>query len=96
LDDGTVDEYYVFAWALEPSEILELYERALSQHQLGDVNLDGAINGLDVDPFVDRVTSGTYQVEADMNEDTFVNGLIVVPFAGPGVPTGHLALLFAQ
>jgi hypothetical protein len=47
---------------------------------LGDVNLDGEVNGLDVDPFVDVLLSGPYQPEADMNEDQVVNGLDVDPF----------------
>jgi phospholipase/lecithinase/hemolysin len=47
---------------------------------LGDVNGDGDVNGLDVDPFVDVLLSGPYQPEADMNEDQVVNGLDVDPF----------------
>ena len=47
---------------------------------LGDLNLDGEVNGLDVDPFVDVLLSGPYQPEADMNEDQVVNGLDVDPF----------------
>jgi hypothetical protein len=47
---------------------------------LGDVNGDGDVNGLDVDPFVDVLLSGPYQQEADMNEDQVVNGLDVDPF----------------
>jgi hypothetical protein len=47
---------------------------------LGDVNLDGEVNGLDVDPFVEVLLSGPYQPEADMNEDEVVNGLDVDPF----------------
>ena len=47
---------------------------------LGDVNQDGEVNGLDVDPFVEVLLSGTYQAEADMNEDQVVNGLDVDPF----------------
>ena len=47
---------------------------------LGDVNLDGAVNGLDVNPFIERVLNGPYQVEADVNEDGFVDGLDVNPF----------------
>jgi hypothetical protein len=41
---------------------------------LGDVNLDGEVNGLDVDPFVDVLLSGPYEPEADMNGDQVVNG----------------------
>ena len=47
---------------------------------LGDVNGDGEVNGLDVDPFVDVLLNGPYQPEADMNEDQVVNGLDVDPF----------------
>jgi hypothetical protein len=47
---------------------------------LGDVNLDGEVNGLDVDPFVDVLLTGPYPPEADMNEDQVVNGLDVDPF----------------
>ena len=47
---------------------------------LGDVNDDGEVNGLDVDPFVEVLLSGPYQAEADMNEDEVVNGLDVDPF----------------
>jgi hypothetical protein len=51
-----------------------------SQPPLGDVNLDGVVNGLDVDPFVDRLLNGPYQIEPDMNGDGFINGLDVDPF----------------
>jgi hypothetical protein len=47
---------------------------------LGDINDDGEVNGLDVDPFVEVLLSGPYQPEADMNEDQVVNGLDVDPF----------------
>jgi hypothetical protein len=55
---------------------------------LGDVNMDGVVNGLDVDPFVGLVTSGTYQAEGDMNEDDVVNGLDVDPFVAAVVGGG--------
>ena len=44
---------------------------------LGDVNLDGSVNLLDIDPFVERVGTTTYQAEADCNEDGQVNLLDV-------------------
>jgi hypothetical protein len=47
---------------------------------LGDVNLDGFVNLLDVAPFIDRITTGKYQAEADTNQDGFVNLLDVQPF----------------
>jgi hypothetical protein len=55
---------------------------------LGDVNLDGEVNGLDVDPFVGLVTGGTYQDEGDMNGDGEVNGLDVDPFVAAVVGGG--------
>ena len=47
---------------------------------LGDVNGDGFVNGLDVDPFVTVLLSGPYDAAADMNKDGLVNGLDVDPF----------------
>jgi hypothetical protein len=47
---------------------------------LGDLNLDGEANGLDVEPFVEVLLSGPYQPEADMNVDGQVNGLDVDGF----------------
>lgn len=59
---------------------------------LGDVNGDGEVNGLDVDPFVDVLLNGPYQVEADMNEDLEVNGLDVDPFVAAVVGGGTQAV----
>jgi hypothetical protein len=59
---------------------------------LGDVNLDGEVNGLDVDPFVGLVTSGTFQAEGDMNDDGVVNGLDVDPFVAAVVGGGAQAV----
>ncbi len=47
---------------------------------LGDVNRDNVVNLLDVDPFIDRLTTGTFQAEADTNQDGLVNLLDVEPF----------------
>lgn len=47
---------------------------------LGDVNGDGAVNLLDVAPFIDAITNGPYIPEADINQDGFVNLLDVDPF----------------
>ena len=55
---------------------------------LGDVNLDGEVNGLDVDPFVDKLLNGPNQAEADMNVDGEVNGLDVDPFVAAVVGGG--------
>lgn len=47
---------------------------------LGDVNLDGVINLLDVAPFVEQVASQEFLAEADTNQDGLVNLLDVAPF----------------
>ena len=47
---------------------------------LGDVNQDGTINLLDVNPFVELIGSGGFLPEADINMDGIVNLLDVAPF----------------
>ena len=54
---------------------------------LGDVNMDGSTNLLDVGPFIAALSGGQYICEADVNQDGAVNLLDVDPFilviAGP-------------
>lgn len=47
---------------------------------IGDVNLDGNIDLLDVAPFADRILEGVFQIEADINLDGIVDLLDVAPF----------------
>jgi len=47
---------------------------------LGDVNLDGEVNFLDIVPFIAVLSAGTSQVEADINESGDVDFLDIVPF----------------
>ncbi len=53
----------------------------------GDTNCDGAVNLLDVQPFVKLILSGDYSAKADLNLDGVVDLLDVSPFidviAGP-------------
>ena len=46
----------------------------------GDVNQDGTVDLLDVEPFVTILGEGVFQVEADINQDGVVNLLDVQPF----------------
>lgn len=46
---------------------------------LGDVNLDGAVDLLDIAPFVSILTSSGFQDEADINQDGNVDLLDVAP-----------------
>ena len=47
---------------------------------IGDVNQDGQIDLLDVQPFVDLLINGGFQLEADINGDGLVNLLDVAGF----------------
>ena len=47
---------------------------------LGDVNCDGAVNLLDIVPFINVVNSGLYEIKADMNQDGVVDLVDVAPF----------------
>ena len=52
----------------------------LDKFVLGDVNCDGVVDLLDVQPFVILVTSGEFSAKADINGDGVVNLLDVQPF----------------
>ena len=47
---------------------------------LGDINCDGAVNLLDVAPFVDLISSGEFSPKGDFDSDGAVNLLDVAPF----------------
>ena len=47
---------------------------------LGDVNMDGVVDLLDVTPFVELLTAGGYLPEADINQDGVLDLLDVTPF----------------
>ena len=47
---------------------------------LGDVNLDGMVNFLDISPFIQRLTNQEFQAEADVNQDGAVSFLDIAPF----------------
>ena len=47
---------------------------------IGDLNGDGMINLLDVQPFIDALVSGSLVCEADINQDGMVDLLDVQPF----------------
>ena len=47
---------------------------------LGDVNLDGTVNFLDISSFIALLTTGDFQMEGDVNKDGSVNFLDISPF----------------
>ena len=59
---------------------------------LGDINLDGTADLLDVSPFVDLIGNSEFQLEADINGDGLVNLLDVAGFvqllSGPAANPG--------
>jgi hypothetical protein len=76
----TFDGGFGYNTILNNEMVFFLHGEVVPDPLLGDVNLDGEVNGLDVDPFVEVLLSGPYQPEADMNDDQVVNGLDVDPF----------------
>ena len=47
---------------------------------LGDCNLDGFVNFLDIAPFIELLTSGVFLDQADCDQNGFVNFLDIAPF----------------
>ena len=47
---------------------------------LGDANLNGVVNFLDISPFISLLSSGTFLDQADVNRDGLVNFLDISPF----------------
>ena len=47
---------------------------------LGDVNLDGTVNFLDISPFIAILSTGEFQTEADIEQNKEVNFLDISPF----------------
>jgi hypothetical protein len=74
------------------------YVRLLTRVDFGDLNGDGAVTSLDVDPFVGVLLGGDYQAPADMNRDHVVNGMDVDLFVatlvrGRGHGTGSVVVV---
>ena len=47
---------------------------------LGDANQDGEVNFLDINPFIELLSSSTFLEQADCNQDGAVNFLDIAPF----------------
>jgi hypothetical protein len=92
-DTGVDAQDVAFTYVTPSGILLEgAVEYVSSPFLLGDVNLDTVVNGLDVDPFVDVLLNGPFQIEADMNQDGEVNGLDVDPFVAAVVGGGVQAV----
>ena len=49
-------------------------------YRVGDGNCDGAINLLDVEPFIQSLTTGNYSAKFDFDQDGFITLLDISPF----------------
>ncbi|MEM6499124.1 MAG: dockerin type I domain-containing protein, partial [Pseudomonadota bacterium] len=72
---GGVD--LVIEYNVNPNRIVLV---AVEAPILGDINLDGSVDLLDVTPFVNLIATGNFQAEGDINLDGVVNLLDVGPF----------------
>jgi len=59
---------------------LDLLVTGAESALLGDVNLDGTVNFLDISPFIGILTASTYQNEADLDQNGAVDFLDISPF----------------
>lgn len=59
---------------------VDLGYRLTKDFVVGDVNCDGSVNLLDVEPFVSLLTNGEFSEKADINQDGTLNLLDVQPF----------------
>ena len=57
-----------------------IFSIEIEEFVLGDVNCDGEVNLLDVDPFISAISNGVLDPKADMNSDGADNLLDVAPF----------------
>ena len=73
LDDVNGQNIFYVDW-------IRVYQGVEAGCLLGDLNLDGNVNLLDVDSFVAAVSTGVFQCEADTNEDGQINLLDVDSF----------------
>ena len=81
LSQGTGGSFSFFEANLEASEVFSsaafVTDGALI---LGDVNCDGVVNLLDVGPFVEALSTGTFNEKADLDQNGVLNLLDVGPF----------------
>ena len=71
LDGGPINQYN-----LEQGGQLLLLKK--QNYLLGDVNLDGIINILDIIATVNFILNNEYNVSADLNDDSIINVLDII------------------
>ena len=78
--DSLADLQAVPGFASSGSTITVTLVQGVPLPVLGDVNLDGVVNFLDISPFISVLSGGPFQVEADIDENGVVNFLDISPF----------------
>ena len=78
--EGQIGLVRLYDDVLSGADVAASYNDIMPATILGDVNGDGVVDGLDIQPFVDLLTGGGYQAEADINADAVVDGLDIQPF----------------
>ena len=76
--DPQANQTYVFE--VDSLKITQGITQGSTPILLGDVNLDGAVDFLDISPFIMALSMGEFQDEADCNEDGMVDFLDISPF----------------
>ena len=83
LDTGTFTEILPLPMFEDPIGTGYEFEMAIRGEAgglLGDVNCDGVVDLLDINPFVNLITTGGFSAKADINGDGAVDLLDVAPF----------------
>lgn len=79
---ASVDERLLFT-LLDRNGVYALVDVTLDATVLlGDVDLDGSVNFLDIGPFISVLSSQSFQAEADIDQNRVVNFLDIAPFIG--------------
>ena len=65
-----------------PLGAVDFYTFSVGGFPLGDVDLSGTVDFLDIRPFIGLLTSGTFQTEADIKQDLAVDFLDIRAFIG--------------
>ena len=83
--NGRLDDLAIYNGLLTKDEISRLLSGAISPLDvgnllLGDINCDGIVNLLDVDPFIDLLANGLFSAKADFDGDGQVTLLDVAGF----------------
>ena len=73
-------ELIMFTGLTIRAESERVFFNVVANPNLGDVNLDGSVDLLDVASFIERVSNGTFQIEADINLDDSVDLEDIAPF----------------